>query len=154
MVWDPFPISSLPTLTAFSHVWIVLSGIPNSLAALAPPISLDRFTACTLYSWSYLCAALNTSCSPGFIMKSLRISCQLFHITPSQLLLTFILSALAGWVCRSFSCFEKRRRAKQKTTCYAQHHKLKHRCYTFGLSRLKLYYNSANVNWKMLIISP
>ena len=26
----------------------------------------------------------------------------------------------------------------------AQHHKLKHRCYTFELSRLKLYYNSAN----------
>ena len=28
-------------------------GIPNSLAALAPPISLASFTACTLYSWSY-----------------------------------------------------------------------------------------------------
>ena len=27
---------------------------------------------------------------------------------------------------------------------YTQHHKLKHRCYTFELSRLKLYYNSAN----------
>ena len=39
-VWEPSPISSLPALTAFSHVWMVPSGIPNSLAALAPPISL------------------------------------------------------------------------------------------------------------------
>ena len=30
------------------------------------------------------------------------------------------------------------------TASNAQHHKLKHRCYTFELSRLKLYYNSAN----------
>ena len=31
-----------------------------------------------------------------------------------------------------------------KNTTNTQHHKLKHRCYTFELSRLKLYYNSAN----------
>ena len=49
-VWEPSPISSLPALTAFIHVWMVPSGIPNSLAALAPPISLAGFTACTLYS--------------------------------------------------------------------------------------------------------
>ena len=36
-------------------------GIPNSFAALVPPISLASFTACTLYSWSYLRATLNTS---------------------------------------------------------------------------------------------
>jgi hypothetical protein len=35
----PSPISSCPVLTALSQVWIVPSGIPNSLAALAPPIS-------------------------------------------------------------------------------------------------------------------
>lgn len=29
-VWEPSPISSLPALTAFSHVWMVPSGIPNS----------------------------------------------------------------------------------------------------------------------------
>ncbi|MBS5464466.1 MAG: DNA damage-inducible protein D [Clostridium sp.] len=33
---------------------MVPSGIPNSLAALAPPISLASLTAWILYSWSYL----------------------------------------------------------------------------------------------------
>ena len=42
-VWEPSPISNLPALTAFSHVWMVPSGIPNSLAALTPPISLASF---------------------------------------------------------------------------------------------------------------
>ena len=48
--WAPSPISSCPVLTALSQVWIVPSGIPNSLAALAPPISFASLTACTLYS--------------------------------------------------------------------------------------------------------
>src|SRR5699024_12692901 len=60
-VWEPSPISNLPALTAFSQVWMVPSGIPNSLAALAPPISLASFAACTLYSLSYLRVTLNTS---------------------------------------------------------------------------------------------
>lgn len=34
-------------VAASSHVWMVPTGIPNSLAALAPPISLAGFTACT-----------------------------------------------------------------------------------------------------------
>ena len=53
-VCAPSPISNVPALTAFSHVWMVPSGIPNSLAALAPPISLASLTAWILYSWSYL----------------------------------------------------------------------------------------------------
>ena len=38
-VWEPSPISSCPVLIALSQIWIVPSGIPNSLGTLAPPIS-------------------------------------------------------------------------------------------------------------------
>src|SRR5699024_1366813 len=80
-VWEPSPTSSLPALTAFSHVWMVPSGIPNSLAALAPPISLASFTACTLYSWSYLRATLNTSLFSWFYYEILenKLSTFLYH---------------------------------------------------------------------------
>ena len=77
---------------------------------------------------------------------------------------SFSLSALAGWVRWSFSCSEKRRRAKQKTTCYAQHHKLKHRCYTFESFSLKFYFLrygisfqfpiSGNINPLILLMQP
>ena len=79
--WEPSPISSLPALTAFSHVWMVPSGIPNSLAALAPPISLASFTACTLYSWSYLRATLNTSLFSWFYYEILENKLSTFFIS-------------------------------------------------------------------------
>src|SRR5699024_6272037 len=79
-VWEPPPTSSLPALTAFSHVWMVPSGIPNSLAALAPPISLASFTACTLYSWSYLRATLNTSLFSWFYYEILENKLSTFFI--------------------------------------------------------------------------
>src|SRR5699024_2537915 len=79
-VWEPSPISNLPALTAFSHVWMVPSGIPNSLAALAPPISLASFTACTLYSWSYLRATLNTSLFSWFYYEILENKLSTFFI--------------------------------------------------------------------------
>src|SRR5699024_2762498 len=79
-VWEPSPISSLPALTAFSQVWMVPSGIPNSLAALAPPISLASFTACTLYSWSYLRATLNTSLFSWFYYEILENKLSTFFI--------------------------------------------------------------------------
>jgi hypothetical protein len=41
-----------PSLKAFIQVYIVPSGIPNSLAALCPPISWASFTACALNSLS------------------------------------------------------------------------------------------------------
>ena len=80
-VWEPSPISSLPALTAFSQVWMVPSGIPNSLAALVPPISWASFTACTLYSWSYLRATLNTSLFSWFYYEILenRLSTLFIH---------------------------------------------------------------------------
>ena len=80
-VWEPSPISSLPALTAFSQVWMVPSGIPNSLAALVPPISWASFTACTLYSWSYLRATLNTSLFSWFYYEILenRLSTIFIH---------------------------------------------------------------------------
>ena len=40
---------------------MVLSGIPNSLAALATLISSASFTARTLYSWLYLRVTLSAS---------------------------------------------------------------------------------------------
>lgn len=83
--WEPFMVSILPALMAFSHVWMILSGVINLLAALAPPISLASFNACTLCSWSYFHDTLNTPYFLGFIMKPLRISCQLFYITPKNL---------------------------------------------------------------------
>ena len=79
-VWEPSPISSLPALTAFSQVWMVPSGIPNSLAALAPPISLASFTACTLYSWLYLRATLNTSLFSWFYYEILENKLSTFFI--------------------------------------------------------------------------
>ncbi|MFQ9703009.1 MAG: DDE-type integrase/transposase/recombinase [Enterocloster clostridioformis] len=65
---------------------MVPSGIPSSLAALAPPISLASFTACTLYSWSYLRAALNTSLFSWFYYEILenKLSTFLYHTTPNQ----------------------------------------------------------------------
>lgn len=79
-VWEPSPVSSLPALTAFSHVWMVPSGIPNSLAALAPPISLASFTACTLYSWPYFRATLNTSLFSWFYYEILENKLSTFFI--------------------------------------------------------------------------
>ena len=59
---------------------MVPSGIPNSLAALAPPISLASFTACTLYSWSYLRATLNTSLFSWFYYEILENKLSTFFI--------------------------------------------------------------------------
>ena len=60
---------------------MVPSEIPNSLAALAPPISLASFTAYTLYSWSYLRATLNTSLFSWFYYEILenKLSTFLYH---------------------------------------------------------------------------
>ena len=77
-VWEPSPISSLPVLTAFRHVWMVPSGIPNSLAALAPPISLAvLLPALCIHSHIYVPLWIPPY-SLDFIMESLRINCQLF----------------------------------------------------------------------------
>ena len=60
---------------------MVPSGIPNSLAALVPPISWASFTACTLYSWSYLRATLNISLFSWFYYEILenRLSTLFIH---------------------------------------------------------------------------
>lgn len=42
-VWEPSPISSLPFLTAFNHVWMVPSGIPNSFAAFSATDFFGKF---------------------------------------------------------------------------------------------------------------
>ena len=60
---------------------MVPSGIPNSFAALAPPISLASFTACTLYSWSYLRATLNTSLFSWFYYEILENRLSTFFIS-------------------------------------------------------------------------
>jgi len=81
-VWEPSPISSLPALTALSHVWMVPSGIPNSLVALAPPTSFASFTAYTLYSLSYLRATLSFSLFSWFHYEILENNLSTFFITP------------------------------------------------------------------------
>ena len=73
-------VAELKEGIAFSQVWMVPSGIPNSLAALAPPISLASFTACTLYSWSYLRATLNTSLFSWFYYEILENKLSTFFI--------------------------------------------------------------------------
>lgn len=52
-VCEPAPRSRLPRRFACTQPYRVFLGTPSSLAALAYPISLASFTACTLYSWSY-----------------------------------------------------------------------------------------------------
>lgn len=52
-IYEPAPRSRLPRRLALIQPYMVFLGTPSSLAALACPISLASFTACTLYSWSY-----------------------------------------------------------------------------------------------------
>ena len=78
-VCEPVPRSRLPRRLALIQPYMVFLGTPSSLAALAGPISLASFTACTLYSWSYYLffAIFVHSSFSGLYLKSLRIGCQL-----------------------------------------------------------------------------
>src|SRR5699024_6472543 len=82
--WEPSPMSDLAALAAFGPVGMAPSGIPTSLAALAPPFPLASFTACALSSWSFLRATLNTSLFSWFYYEILENKLSTFFIPHHQ----------------------------------------------------------------------